>query len=116
MVKKTAVFTCFLIVGLAHLLSAQNKSNDKKLIEFGWNSPTVSSLKMNLDQREKTPFDGVCFSLDVNRYTAFDTTQYAESKFQYKDLADIDWGKFTDNFLIVRGAGRTGARWLDDTS
>lgn len=98
------------------MILAQDKSSEKKLIEFGWDSPSVSALKDNLSQREKTPFDGVCFSFDYNRYTAFDTARYADSKFQYTDLSKIQWGKFTDNFLIVRGAGRTGARWLDDRS
>src|SRR5205085_5506882 len=116
MIKKAIVFTCFLIAAFANFLIAQNKSNDKKLIEFGWDYPTISSLKDNLGQREKTPFDGVFFSFDVDIYAAFDTAQYSASKFQYNDIAKIQWGKFADNFLIVRGAGNTGAGWLDDKS
>jgi hypothetical protein len=98
------------------MLFAQNKLNEKKLIEFGWDNPSVTSLKNNFNQREKTPFDGVFFSFDSDIYPAFDTTQYSDSKFQYNDLSKIKWGKFTDNFLLVRGAGHTGAHWLDDKS
>jgi len=33
-----------------------------------------------------------------------------------EDLSKIQWNKFTDNFLLVRGAGHAGALWLDDKS
>lgn len=117
MFKKILIFVSFLLIIFVPCPSfAQNKPDGKKLIEFGWDNPNVSSLKNNFIQREKTPFDGVFFSFDFDIYAAFDTTQYANSKFQYNDLSKIQWGKFTDNFLIVRGAGHTGAHWLDDAS
>ncbi|MEO8414887.1 MAG: hypothetical protein ABI472_14565 [Ginsengibacter sp.] len=98
------------------LLQAQNKHSEKKLIEFGWDYPSISSLKANIPQMANAPFDGVFFSLDFDIYNAFDTTQYPDSKFQFDDLAKIKWGEFSDNFLLVRGAAYTGARWLDDES
>lgn len=98
-----------------YALSAQNK-NEKKLIEFGWDYPNVSFLKANITNMEKTPFDGVVFSFDFDIYNAFDTTQRPDFQFQYKDLSEIKWQKFTDNFLFVRGASISGAHWLDDNS
>ena len=116
MSKYPTILIYFLLSLVPSMILAQSKVNEKKLIEFGWDNPKVSSLKSNLAPREKTPFDGVFFSFDFDIYAAFDTTQYADSKFQYDDLSEINWGKFTDNFLLVRGAGHTGARWLDDKS
>ncbi|MDP4285620.1 MAG: hypothetical protein Q8891_14465 [Bacteroidota bacterium] len=117
MFKKTIVFIEFLVMVLIpFLLNAQNKWNNKKLIEFGWDYPNVSLLKNNISGMEKKPFDGVVFSFDFKIYTAFDTVQYADSKFQFNDLSKIQWGKFTDNFLFIRGSGSTGPHWLDDDS
>lgn len=103
------------IISTPYELSAQKK-NGKKLIEFGWDYPNVSFLKANLVRMEKTPFDGVVFSFDFDIYNAFDTTQRPDLQFQYKDLSEIQWKKFTDNFLFVRGASLSGAHWLDDNS
>ena len=95
---------------------AQSGANEKKLIEFGWDYPKVSFLKANIDKMQKTPFDGVVFSFDFDIYNAFDTKSFEDRVFQYKDLSEISWQKFTDNFLFVRGAGHSGAHWLDDSS
>ena len=65
---------------------------------------------------ERMPFDGVVFSFDFDIYNAFDTVQHLYSKFQADDLSKIQWKKFTDNFLFVRGASLSGAHWLDDES
>jgi len=115
--KKLIIFLSSIIIIFSPYFSfAQNKLNEKKLIEFGWDSPTISSLKSGIPQKANAPFDGVFFSNDFNIYTAFDTIQYPDSKFQYEDLSKIQWNKFTDNFLLVRGAGHAGALWLDDKS
>jgi hypothetical protein len=115
MLKKILIFIFSLfIIPSPYFSLAQNKSNEKKLIEFGWDYPNVSSLKANISRMEKTPFDGVVFSFDFDIYNAFDTTQQEDSKFQYNDLSKIQWKKFTDNFLFVRGASYSGAHWLDD--
>lgn len=116
MFKKWFTYIFISIILFApHVLFAQNRNN-KKLIEFGWDYPNVSYLKANISQMEKAPFDGVVFSFDFDIYNSFDTTQYPVSKFQYNDLSEIQYKKFTDNFLLVRGVGHTGAHWLDDKS
>lgn len=117
MFKKPIIFIeCLFVIFSPYLLHAQNKLDKKKLIEFGWDYPNVSFLKSHITSMEKMPFDGVVFSFDFDIYNAFDTTQFADSKFQFNDLSKIQWKKFTDNFLFVRGAGLSGPHWLDDNS
>lgn len=106
--------TLFLLMFLTHSFSRGQGTGEKKLIEFGWDYPNVSFLKANISRMEEAPFDGVVFAFDFDIYNAFDTTQYPDSKFQYNDLSQIQWKKFSDNFLLVRGASYTGAHWLDD--
>src|SRR5665213_3065098 len=102
--KKIIILVLYLVMSLSPSLFSQDKINEKKIIEFGWDYPTITFLKNNAAKMQKTPFDGVCFSLDFDIYNAFDTTLYPDSKFQYNDLGAIQWGKFTDNFLLIRGA------------
>ena len=118
MCRKSFVLITVLLIGLVPQqgLQAQNNVSPKKLIEFGWDYPKVSYLKTNLKTMEEQPFDGVVFSLDFDIYNAFDSLQRPDSVFQYNDLAKLKWKKFTDNFLFVRGAGLSGAHWLDDNS
>jgi hypothetical protein len=89
----------------------------KKLIELGWDYPKVSFLITHIGEMEsKSPFDGVVFSFDADIFHSFDTIQFNDRFFQYNELPQINWKKFTDNFLQVRGAGNTGPHWLDDKS
>ncbi len=104
------------IILFPFLLAAQITCAQKKIIEFGWDYPKVSFLKNNLGSMQKTPFDGVVFSFDFDIYNAFDNTKHSDSDFQYNELEKLNWGNFTDNFLLVRGASYTGAHWLDDAS
>jgi len=116
MIKNRVIFISILfLISAQNKLPAQNRS-EKKIIEFGWDYPNVSFLKANITNMEKAPFDGVVFSFDFDIYNAFDTTQRPDFQFQYKDLSEIQWKKFTDNFLFVRGASISGAHWLDDNS
>ena len=114
--KLIKFFFTFIIVFSPAISIGQHESTAKKLIEFGWDYPKISFLKSNISNMEKAPFDGVVFSFDFDIYNAFDTIQYSDSKFQYDDLSNIPWKKFTDNFLFVRGASHSGAKWLDDKS
>jgi len=98
------------------LLSGQNNTG-KKIIEFGWDCPKVSMLKMDISQMENNvPFDGVVFTLDFDIYSAFDTNDRAQPAYQYDELSKIDWKKLTDNFLLVRGVGIYNALWLNDNA
>ena len=46
---------------LSSLTLAGPKSEQKKLIEFGWDEPTTEFMRKNIAEMEKTPFDGVVF-------------------------------------------------------
>ena len=117
-INRRIIFLTYLFFSFCFpvLLMGQEKSAQKKLIEFGWDYPTISFLKNNVNEMQKTPFDGVVFSFDFDIYNAFDTTQRPDLQFQYEDLSEIQWEDFTDNFLFVRGAGYSGAHWLSDKS
>lgn len=97
----------------------QNKVNaqsvyPKKLIQFGWDYPTISFLKTHLPAMQKQPFDGITYSFDFRIYDLFDTTLYPDKVFQLNDLASLDWGDFSDNFLRVRAQSLNGANWTND--
>lgn len=95
--------------------NSQIPTNKKKLIEFGWDFPKISLLKDSLSiMEQRTPFDGVVFSFDYDIFHAFDTAQLSDKYFQYEDLQKLHWSKFTDNFISVRGSGKTGPRWDSD--
>lgn len=95
---------------LSSILFAQRP----KLLEFGWDYPDVAQLDANLDKWQHTPFDGICFSLQRNIMLAFDTVLLPASYFQYSKLGILPWGKYTDNFIILRGYGSSGPHWFDD--
>lgn len=110
--KKTGFLTFILVI--IFLSSFAQKTEEKKLIEFGWDYPRSGFIKDHIDQMQKTPFDGVVFSFDSGIYNAFDSTKLPDSVFDYNVLSKIHWQKLTDNFLFVRGAGHSGPHWLDD--
>ena len=112
MTKAALYINCLLLIIASSTVNAQNSG--KKLIEFGWDYPTVEYLKKNISQMERTPFDGVVFSFDFKVYDAFDTLRYPDSVFQFYQLTKIPWNKFTDNFIFVRGESPNGAQWLND--
>ena len=115
--KKWNIWFINLCICLFPILLFGQNDNGKKIVEFGWDCPKVSALKMGIPEMEnKTPFDGVVFTLDFDIYSAFDTTNRPESEFQFGDLSKINWEKFTNNFLLVRGVGITNAHWLDDNA
>lgn len=95
------------------LTNAQN-SYPKKVIQFGWDYPTISFILKNQAKMEERPFDGVAFSFDFRIYDLFDTTLYPEKIFQFDDLKKFHWNKFTDNFIRVRAESLNGPQWLND--
>jgi len=87
----------------------------KKLIEYGWDVPYPDYIRQNIREMERRPFDGLIFRLrDYNH--AFDTRPWPEADLQpqLEDLAAIEWGKFTDNFLMLYAANQWGMDWFND--
>ena len=86
---------------------------DKKLIEYGWDVPTPDFIRTHIGEMKKRPFDGLIFRLkggvNVLEPAAWDESRFAED---YDNLANIDWGTFTDNFVSMLAASEQD--WFND--
>ena len=89
-------------------------SQSVKIIEFGWDYPDIPELAARLDSMQNTPFDGICFSFQRNIMEVFDTSLKHDSYFEFKRLQSLEWGKYSSNFIILRGYSKTGGNWFDD--
>lgn len=112
--KKIFNLLLFILLYCSNVLS--QSEYPKKIIQFGWDYPTISFLKEHLQQMEKRPFDGVAFSFDFKIYDLFDTTRYPINIFQLEELKSLSWHKFTHNFIRTRGQSLNGPQWLHDES
>lgn len=86
----------------------------KKIIEFGWDYPDIDQLTKRLPQMQNTPFDGICFSIQRSIMEAFDPNLHEPDYFKCQQVAKLQWGKYTDNFIILRGYGIKGGQWFDN--
>lgn len=98
------------------IISIQSISQKPVIIEFGWDYPNVALLSERLDSMQHRPFDGICFSFQQTIMESFDTTEYKASYFEYSKLKKLKWGKFTDNYIFLRGLSKTGGSWFKDQS
>jgi hypothetical protein len=90
---------------------------DKKLIEYGWDMPTVSFIHDNIDTMQKRPFDGVAFKLTGEQEqpsSAFDSRKWSETELQYGRLSEIKWGSFTSSFIVLWASNPVTMDWFDD--
>jgi len=104
--------------------SAGSPPRTKKLIEWGWDMPTPDYIRQNIREMEKRPFDGVIFWLrnGCNDPTStgggnlFTKTKWDESLFTqiFEDCRNIEWRKFTDNFVVTYAASTPGWDWFSD--
>lgn len=87
----------------------------KKLIEYGWDVPYPDFVRAHIREMERRPFDGLIFRLKEFNH-AFDIRRWDEKDLQpqFEDLANIKWGKFTDNFLCLYSANHWGMDWFND--
>jgi len=88
----------------------------KKLIEYGWDVPTPAQMSHDLAVMQKRPFDGVIFRLGGG-HNAFatnilDSASFAEDA---KILRELQFTKFTDNFVLIWGSPPAGFDWFDDS-
>jgi hypothetical protein len=94
--------------------------NRKKLIDFGWNSPSPSFLRDNLARIEKVGFDGVGIKIpdEAGSGYIFDVKKYPEIKPQEREkqariLASVPKSKtLTHNFLVIHGTSTLD--WFSD--
>jgi hypothetical protein len=111
MALKHQYLTLLLLLAGSNLLSVAQKP---VILEFGWDYPDVRQLATSLPNMQAAPFDGICFSLQNRITEAFDTTQHPERFFEWEQLPGLPWGKYTHNYLILRGFSKHGGHWTDD--
>jgi hypothetical protein len=87
----------------------------KKLIEYGWDTPTPEFVREHIREMEMKPFDGIMFRTQGLDH-AFDTKLWDEKALnkQTEVLKAIRWGKFTDNFLVLFAANQHGMQFAND--
>ncbi|MBN1342821.1 MAG: hypothetical protein JXQ73_09095 [Phycisphaerae bacterium] len=107
------------LVGLSATTSPANAPHrgvqdlDKKLIEYGWDVPFPGFLRQHVAQMQTKPFDGLVFKLEgggkVLTPTPWTDAQFADD---YENLRQIQWGRLTDNFVIMWAA--SDQDWFND--
>jgi hypothetical protein len=112
-----------LLVGLPAAASAQDLRLPKKLIATGWDKPDSQSLRKNLAEIERQPFDGVVIEVagrtpDGKRCSirpTFSREKWQREWFQpvVDDLRACKFQRFTDNFITL-GANPGNVDWFDD--
>ncbi len=85
----------------------------KKLIEYGWDVPTVAYVREHVREMEKVPFDGIVMYVpwprDLKDNTAmlpwrvFSKTRFTPEQYEHAiaDLKATHFTRFTDNFIAV---------------
>lgn len=86
---------------------------EKKLIEYGWDVPTPDFVRAHIREMEQKPFDGLIFKLqgggNVLEPEAWDPARFTPD---YENLRQIEWDKFTHNFIIMWAA--SAQDWFND--
>lgn len=101
-------------------------TNNKKLIEFGWDEPDTAFMRRHIGQMEQTPFDGVVFHINAvtpdGRPEDFLWHSWGRRAFTDAELApalaDLQATPsqcFTDNFLRFN-TSPGNVDWFDDFS
>jgi hypothetical protein len=93
--------------------AAQQGPSAKKLIEYGWDVPTPAFVAEHLRDMEQRPFDGLIMRMAVGGQV-FTPSKWTEVQLQpdLDALARLEWGQFTDNFLMMYAASEVD--WFDD--
>jgi len=88
----------------------------KKLIEYGWDVPTVAQMHDRLAAMEKRPFDGVIFRFSGG-HNAFVTRPLEPAGFTEEEriLRELNFARFTSNFVLIWGSPPADFDWFDDT-
>ena len=118
MPKMRALSAILLLVVLSLLLPecllAQPRPR-KKIIEYGWDVPYPDFVRDNIREMEKRPFEGIIFRTNGFDH-AFDVRPWnqADLQPQLETLAQIQWQRFTDNFLTLYAANKWKMDWFND--
>ncbi|MBZ0293606.1 MAG: hypothetical protein K8L99_13645 [Anaerolineae bacterium] len=97
------------VVMLLCLSTPTSAQADKRLIELGWDTPSLQEMPTYLDAAQRTPFDGVVLDVDIPHdsrglgWTIFGKEQVDGNFLEALGAAysNLEWGRLTDNFLRV---------------
>lgn len=119
---------CISIVGLLPSSSVTSDPSSekpralrkKKIIEWGWDSPTTKFLRLKIDDVERLPFDGVVIPLRYADGAEITWKMWGKRKFEYQrlaymanDLAQTPFRSLTDRFIRVN-VTPGDVNWFDD--
>jgi hypothetical protein len=118
-----------LSVGLALLVASYLPgvaSEEKKVVEFGWDEPGTEFMRQHIDEMEMSPFDGCVFHVDYKKGDrakgSFTWECWGKKPFRYEelkpaveDLRATRFRRFTDNFLRFNTTP-ADRDWFDDFS
>lgn len=94
------------------VIQPNQSQSPKKLIKYGWDTPTPDFVLANITTMEQHPFDGIAIAAHVGP-TVFTRSPYPDDAFAQDraDLAAIPFTRFTDNFLAL-SAGTAEQDWV----
>jgi hypothetical protein len=85
----------------------------KKLIEYGWDVPAPSFIAEHIREMEQRPFDGLILRVpNIGQVFEAKNWQREDAAAELAALEQIQWGRFTDNFIIMYAAS-TMDWWSD---
>jgi hypothetical protein len=110
----------FSVANTASSQAADDRPQDKKLIEWGWDEPDTKFMRANIRQMEQLPFDGLVFHVSGSKggnftWETWGSRRFAMDEFKQaiEDLKATDFRRFTDRFLRVNVTpGKVD--WFDD--
>ncbi len=92
----------------------------KKLIEWGWDEPTTTYMRENIEQAETLPFDGFVLPMRLRDGTnatwkmwAAEKMDYAGLDYMVDDLTKTPFKRLTDRFIRVN-VTPGNVRWTDE--
>lgn len=124
LLRRILALTCITSFSFIALAAAQsNQPVRKKIIELGWDKPDTATLRANLKEMEKAPFNGVVIGVTgkdpqgnlIQVREAFANVPWEKAWFQSSidDLKAVHSDKLTDNFIQLT-ANPGNVDWFDD--
>jgi hypothetical protein len=118
-------FVCLLLLSSPAVAFSQARdqplrTQQKKLIQWGWDEPDPAFMRAHLDDMERLPFDGVVFHVNPARGGNFVWEMWGGRRFERKefdaavaDLRATPFRRLTERFLRVN-VTPGNVDWFDD--
>jgi hypothetical protein len=95
--------------------------SEKRVLEWGWNTPVLQDMPIYLEAAQTLPFDGLILDVATPNHprglswTLFGSERVDQSLLDNlsTQFAELSWGRLTDNFLRVNVAP-ANVDWFDD--